>query len=100
MLYGASLPIESTDFRIVGTWVFPYIEAAGGSDATATAQYPFYVASSLCFLSAALVFFCIPHIGQDTIQLEDERFRVYLESQVCTLFFPCSPSVIPTKLTL
>lgn len=65
----------------IGTYIFKYIEAAGGNNATATAQYPFFVSSSLCILSAALVIFCIPHIGQDTIQLEDERFRVYLESQ-------------------
>ncbi|CAN8098428.1 unnamed protein product [Discula destructiva] len=65
----------------VGTYVFKYIEAAGGDSTVASAQYPFFVSSSLCILSAALVFFCIPHIGQDTIQLEDERFRVYLQSQ-------------------
>lgn len=65
----------------IGTYIFKYIEAAGGSNATASAQYPFFVSSSLCILSAALVLFCIPHIGQDTIQLEDERFRAYLESK-------------------
>ena len=47
----------------------------------ASAQYPFYVSSSLCLLSAALALFCLPHIGQDTIQLEDQRFREYLESK-------------------
>lgn len=64
----------------IGTYIFPYIEAAGGN-ATAGAQYPFYVSSSLCILSAALALFCIPHIGQDTVQVEDQRFRAYLESQ-------------------
>lgn len=60
--------------------VFPYIQAAGGDDEVASAQYPFWVSSSLCILSAALAIFCLPHIGQDTIQLEDTRFRAYLEA--------------------
>ncbi|KAF5516658.1 Glycerophosphodiester transporter GIT2 [Colletotrichum siamense] len=64
----------------VGTWVFPYIQAAAGDNAVATAQYPFWVSSSLCVLSAALALFCLPHIGQDTIALEDARFRAYLEA--------------------
>ncbi|OBT60434.1 hypothetical protein VE03_10134 [Pseudogymnoascus sp. 23342-1-I1] len=64
----------------VGTRVFPYIEAAGGSDPVKQAQYPFWVASSLCVLSAFLALFCLPHIGQDTITLEDQKFRAYLES--------------------
>ncbi|RYP90020.1 hypothetical protein DL770_003865 [Monosporascus sp. CRB-9-2] len=64
----------------VGTWVFPYIQAAGG-DGTASAQYPFYVSSSLCALSGALALLCLPHVGQDTIALEDARFRAYLEAE-------------------
>lgn len=64
----------------VGTYVFKYIEDAGGS-ATASAQYPFYVSSSLCVLTAFLALFCLPHIGQDTITTEDIKFREYLESQ-------------------
>ncbi|ORY61277.1 major facilitator superfamily domain-containing protein [Pseudomassariella vexata] len=63
----------------VGTWVFPYIMAAGG-DGIASVQYPFYVSSCLCILSAALVLFCLPHIGQDTITKEDIQFREFLES--------------------
>lgn len=62
----------------VGTYIYPYIQAAGG-DSTTSAQYPFYVSSSLCVLSAALAFFCLPNVGQDTIALEDIRFREYLE---------------------
>jgi MFS family permease len=64
----------------VGTWVFPHIIAAGGDSKTLSAQYPFYVSSSLCVLSAALALFCLPHIGQDTITYEDARFRAFLES--------------------
>jgi MFS family permease len=65
----------------VGTYVFPYIEKAGGSNSNATAQYPFYVSSSFCILMAFLVLFCLPHIGQDTITTEDIKFREYLTSQ-------------------
>ena len=65
----------------VGTWVFPYIQAAGGDDGTKQNQYPFYVSSSLCLLSAALVYFFVPEIGQDTIAKEDADFRAHLESQ-------------------
>ncbi|KFY42534.1 hypothetical protein V494_02367 [Pseudogymnoascus sp. VKM F-4513 (FW-928)] len=64
----------------VGTRVFPYIIAAGGSDAVKSAQYPFWVASSLCVLSAFLALFLLPHIGQDTITQEDIKFRAYLET--------------------
>ncbi|KAK3381617.1 major facilitator superfamily domain-containing protein [Podospora didyma] len=63
----------------VGTWVFPYIIAAAGDSDTLSAQYPFWVSSSLCILSAALVLLFIPHIGQDTIADEDIRFRGFLE---------------------
>lgn len=64
---------------LIAVLVFPYIQAAGGDDEVASAQYPFWVSSSLCILSAGLTLFCLPHIGQDTIQLEDERYRAYLE---------------------
>ena len=63
----------------VGTYVFPYIVAAGGDSEVLQAQYPFWVSSSLCVLSAGLVLFFLPHIGQDTITLEDAKFRKFLE---------------------
>ncbi|KAH6696785.1 major facilitator superfamily domain-containing protein [Plectosphaerella plurivora] len=63
----------------VGTWVFPYIQKAGGEDSVKSAQYPFFVASSLCVVSAIVALVFVPHVGQDTIQLEDIRFREYLE---------------------
>ncbi|KAI2633386.1 putative MFS phospholipid transporter [Xylaria nigripes] len=63
----------------VGVYVFPFIQKAGGTPAdTAYYQYPFYVSSSLAILGAALAYFCLPHIGQDTIALEDEKFREFL----------------------
>jgi len=62
----------------VGGYVFPVIEAdGGGADTLHGGQYPFYVASALCFFSAFLVFW-LPNINQDTIQSEDIRFREYL----------------------
>ncbi|KAH6679283.1 major facilitator superfamily domain-containing protein [Halenospora varia] len=64
----------------VGTYVFPYIEKAGGKGTNASAQYPFYVSSALCIFTAGLVFL-LPHIGQDTITAEDIKFRAYLEEQ-------------------
>lgn len=65
----------------VGTWVFPLISKAGGTGTTESAQYPFWVASSLCVLSAIITLTLVPTVGQDTIGKEDERFREYLESQ-------------------
>ena len=59
-------------------YIFPYIQAAAGDDLIKQGQYPFYVSCSLCFLSAGLVYL-LPHIGQDTIEEEDIKFRAYLE---------------------
>lgn len=65
----------------VGTYVFPIIQdhAPGGADGTRGGQDPFFVSSALCFFSAALALFFLPHIGQDTITSEDIKFRAYLE---------------------
>lgn len=67
----------------VGTYVFPVIQknAPGGAASTRGGQDPFFVSSSLCLFSAALAFFMLPHIGQDTITTEDIKFREYLESK-------------------
>lgn len=64
----------------VGTYIFPIIEKAGGSDTVASAQYPFWVSSAFCMLMTAISIFALPHIDQDTITHEDIRFRKYLES--------------------
>lgn len=64
----------------IGTYIFPYIEKAGGKGTAASAQYPFYVSSSLCIFSAFLVML-LPYIGQDTITTEDINFRKYLQSK-------------------
>lgn len=64
----------------IGQYIFPYIQkAGGGADTIRGGQYPFFVASSLCFLSAFLVW-CLPTINQDTIEKEDIKFREYLEA--------------------
>ena len=64
----------------IGSYVFPIIEADGGGTSTVRGgQYPFFVASSLCILSAVLVLL-LPKINQDTIEREDEKFREYLEA--------------------
>lgn len=65
----------------IGTYIFPYIEAAGGDNVNATAQIPFYVSSAGCVIMALLVLCFVPHIGQDTITSEDIKFREYLVSQ-------------------
>ena len=59
--------------------MFPIIQAAGGDNTTKAGQYPFFVSSSLCFLSAMIALFLLPDIGQDTIEEEDIKFRAYLE---------------------
>jgi hypothetical protein len=61
----------------IGNYIFPHIMAAGGSSVIKQGQYPFYVASSLCFLSACIVWL-LPRIDQDTIEKEDKRFMAYL----------------------
>lgn len=63
----------------VGTYVFKHINSPDG-DATKSAQYKFYVSSSLCIFAAALALL-LPNIDQDTITKEDTKFREYLESK-------------------
>ncbi|KAI1106557.1 MFS general substrate transporter [Jackrogersella minutella] len=62
----------------VGTYVFKHIASPDG-DPIKSAQYKFYVSSSLCIFAAGLAFL-LPHIDQDTITKEDAKFRAYLES--------------------
>ncbi|RDA92084.1 hypothetical protein CP533_3593 [Ophiocordyceps camponoti-saundersi (nom. inval.)] len=77
--YGVSAAIGKIG-AFVGALVFPHIQAAGGKDTVQSAQYPFWVASSFCILTAAITM-CIPNIGQDTITREDAQFRSYLEAK-------------------
>lgn len=61
------------------TLILLYNEYAD-TDLVKAGQYPFFVSSCLCILSAGLALFLLPHIGQDTIDEEDAKFRVYLEA--------------------
>ncbi|KAI9714137.1 MAG: hypothetical protein M1812_006465 [Candelaria pacifica] len=61
----------------VGSYVFPIIQN-NAPNATRSGQDPFFVSSCLCVLSAAIAFFLLPDIGQDTITEEDGLFRAYL----------------------
>ena len=61
-----------------GTYAFKAIANAGGKGQNF--QNPFFVSSAFCILSVMLTLFCLPHISQDTITIEDIRFREYLES--------------------
>ncbi|KAI1473243.1 MFS general substrate transporter [Daldinia caldariorum] len=63
----------------VGTYVFKYINSSDGDDVK-SAQYKFYVSSSLCVFASALALL-LPNIDQDTITKEDANFRAYLESK-------------------
>jgi len=62
----------------IGNYLYPILVADAGSNTIKGNQYPFWVASSLCILSAFLAFFCLPEIGQDTIDYEDATFKSYL----------------------
>lgn len=62
----------------IGNYLYPILESDAGSDTVKGNQYPFWVASSLCVLSAFLAFFCLPEIGQNTIDHEDARFKTFL----------------------
>jgi len=44
-------------------------------------QVPFLISSVFCLVNAALALFLLPHIGQDTIEEEDARFKAYLEAE-------------------
>ncbi|KAF2848644.1 MFS general substrate transporter [Plenodomus tracheiphilus IPT5] len=60
-----------------GSYALDALQKAAGDDEIAAGRNPFFVASSLAFLAAGLVLL-LPHIGQDTIDQEDVRFREYL----------------------
>jgi hypothetical protein len=60
-----------------GSYALDSIQKAAGDDLNAAGRNPFLVASSLAFVAGGLVFL-LPHIGQDTIDTEDVKFREYL----------------------
>lgn len=60
-----------------GSYALDALQKAAGDDEIAAGRNPFFVASSLAFLAAGLVLL-LPHIGQNTIDQEDVKFREYL----------------------
>ncbi|PGG96588.1 hypothetical protein GX51_07750 [Blastomyces parvus] len=75
--YGIAAAIGKVG-AFVGTYVFPIIQARAPNPVRA-GQDPFIVASSMCIASALIALFLLPHIAQDTIAIEDMRFRRYLQ---------------------
>ena len=66
----------------VGNYIFPILaNNAGNGDEATGARATVYLSSALCILSAIVTFAFLPTINQDTITLEDIKFREYLESQ-------------------
>ncbi|OKL56184.1 hypothetical protein UA08_08444 [Talaromyces atroroseus] len=63
----------------VGTYVLP-IAQKNAPNPTRAGQDPFIISSALCIFTAVLCWVFVPNIGQDTIALEDLRFREYLEA--------------------
>ncbi|KAI9800948.1 MAG: hypothetical protein M1833_003085 [Piccolia ochrophora] len=60
-----------------GSYCFPIIQKRAPTE-TRSGQDPFFVASSLCVLSAVLAKFCLPYLSQEAVTEEDHNFRVYL----------------------
>ncbi|KAK6429942.1 glycerophosphoinositol permease [Oleoguttula sp. CCFEE 5521] len=48
------------------------------TDPTKAGQYPFFISSAMCLLSAALCLGFLPDIGQSVIDEEDAKFKSYL----------------------
>ncbi|KAI8931717.1 hypothetical protein NX059_011361 [Plenodomus lindquistii] len=74
--YGIAAAIGKVG-AFAGSYALDALQKAAGDDEIAAGRNPFYVASSLAFLAAGLVLL-LPHIGQDTIDQEDVKFREYL----------------------
>ncbi|TLD32345.1 MFS general substrate transporter [Venturia nashicola] len=63
-----------------GSYALAAIQKNAGTDSLKAGQDPFWVASTLALFAAGLAWFCLPVIGQDTIDEEDVKFRAYLEA--------------------
>ena len=62
------------------TLVLLYNKYAANNEEVKAGQYPFFIGASLCVLSSFLALTFLPHIGQDTIDEEDAKFKAYLAS--------------------
>jgi nitrate/nitrite transporter NarK len=60
-----------------GSYALNALQEAAGDDKNAAGRNPFFVASTLAFVAAGLVLL-LPHIGQNTIDQEDIKFREYI----------------------
>ena len=60
------------------TLVLLYNKYAANNENIKAGQYPFFIGASLCVLSSFLALTFLPHIGQDTIDEEDAKFKAYL----------------------
>lgn len=74
--YGVAAAVGKVG-AFVGTWVFPVIQANASTEVR-KGQDPFWVASALAVGAAAVAWWGLPDVGQDTIDEEDGRFRAYL----------------------
>jgi hypothetical protein len=63
-----------------GSYALDSIQKNAGNNAVKAGQDPFWVASTLALFAAVLAWFCLPNIGQDTIDEEDVKFREFLIS--------------------
>jgi hypothetical protein len=63
-----------------GSYALDSLTKNAGDNAVKAGQDPFWVASTLALVAAALAWFCLPNVGQDTIDEEDVKFREFLIS--------------------
>lgn len=61
-----------------GSYALAALQKRAGSNTVKAGQDPFWVASTLALVAALLAWFCLPNVGQDTIDHEDIKFREYL----------------------
>jgi len=61
-----------------GSYALATLQKNAGTNKVKAGQDPFWVASTLALFAAGVAWFCLPNVGQDTIDEEDIRFREYL----------------------
>ncbi|KAF9565208.1 putative metabolite transporter [Agrocybe pediades] len=78
--YGTAAAVGKVG-AFVGTWAFPpMIKAFGGSGTNRGNTGPFWVGSGLAVLSALVTLFLIRPLTTDGMEVEDRKFREYLEA--------------------
>jgi hypothetical protein len=61
-----------------GSYALDSLTRNAGTDTVKAGEDPFWVASTLAIVAGLLAWFCLPNVGQDTINEEDIKFREYL----------------------